>query len=409
MKRGRGQHSPLPFTGTGAKPFHRISPFFVLAVLDGIVNIATWLAVYFYPAIWSSRELPAMYWHAHEMLFGFIVAAIAGFLLTAVPGWTGRSAPTETSLVPLAILWLAGRIAMFPVAGLPCWVASFSDLVFLPALMGVLVPPLIRARKFRNLSLIWPLTGLFLANLLFHLGLHEIVAPGEHIALQISIDIIIILIVIVAGRVIPAFTVRDLKQRGSAARKKTGQRIEFLSISSVLVALSIDIAMPLSFASGLIALAACFAQGLRLARWRAHPATPPLSALHLAYTWLVIGLLLKGIWLLTGAGFADKWIHALTIGAFTTMILAVMARLSPAYIGRPHPFAGSMIASYGLISAAAIIRVFGPSFAPASYREVVALSGLCWLAALSVILRTQLLSLIRSGTPARTHHHDAQG
>jgi uncharacterized protein involved in response to NO len=406
MKRGRGQHSPLPFTGTGAKPFHRISPFFVLAVLDGIVNIATWLAVYFYPAIWPDRGLPAMYWHAHEMLFGFIVAAIAGFLLTAVPGWTGRSAPTENSLVPLAILWLAGRIAMFPVAGLPCWVASFSDLAFLPVLISVLVPPLIRARKIRGLSLIWPLTALFLANLLFHLGLHEIVAPGEHIALQISIDIIVILIVIVAGRIIPAFTVRDLKRRGSAAKERTDQRVEFLSISSIIVMLSIDIAMPLSFTSGLITLTACFAQGLRLTRWRAHPTTPPLSALHLAYAWLVIGLLLKGIWLLTGAGFADKWMHALTIGVFTTMILAVMARLSPAYTGRPHPFARSLGASYGLINVAAIVRVFGPSLAPTAYREVIALSGLCWLAALSVILRTQVLSLTKPGASVRAHHHD---
>lgn len=391
MSRNAGAR-PASYIRANFRFSHRVAPFFLLATVDAIVNISVWLVVYFYPQIWPSRTFPAMYWHAHEMLFGFIAAAISGFLLSAMPGWTGRSAPATISLIPLIMLWLAGRIAMLPFITIPRWVASFTDFIFLPALICTLAPPLVRARKYRNLSLIGPLAVLSLANLLFHLGLNGIVEPGEHIAMEISIDIIMILIVVVGGRIIPAFTMRDLKRHGIVIPERKKGGIEFVSLASIVAVLAIDIAMPLPFISGVAALVASFSQGLRLVQWFMYGAARnhPISALHIAYAWLTIGLLLKGIWLLTASSFADKWIHALTIGAFTTMILAVMARFSFAYAEHPPIIARNMAASYGLVSIAAIIRVFGPSLLPTAYGAIIALSGFCWIAAFGIVLQTQI-------------------
>ena len=181
-------------------------PFFLLAGIDATVNVAVWLFVYFKPDIWPDTAVTPMYWHAHEMLFGFIAAAIAGFLLTAVPGWTGRSSYAGPPLIGLSALWLCGRLAMSPLTFITPPVAAFLDLVFFPALVLTLAPSLIRARKLRNFPFIALLSALFVANLVFHLGRLGIVPAGEHIGLGVAADIVCVLIVIVGGRIIPAFT-----------------------------------------------------------------------------------------------------------------------------------------------------------------------------------------------------------
>ncbi|MGZ5928010.1 MAG: NnrS family protein [Rhizomicrobium sp.] len=364
-------------------------PFFLLAGLDALINMGVWLAAFLRPSIWPAHAVPSMYWHAHEMLFGFATAAIAGFLLTAVPGWTGRKSYSGAPLISLIVLWLAGRLAMAPLGLMPPMALDAIDLAFFPALILVLAPPLVRARKFPNLPFVGILTLFFLANLCFHLGTDGMLAAGEQIGLGIAIDLVMILIVIIGGRISPAFTKSGLARHGITVQLRGSRWIEILSIASIVAVLLADLAMPLSAASGAIALVAAIAQTIRLAQWHGHRTVrdPLIWVLHLGYAWLVAGLLLKGIWQLTAAPFAEKWIHALTVGAFATMILAVMTRASLGHTGRSLIASRSIAICYGLVTAAALVRVFAPALLPNQYNQIVIVSALLWIAAFAVFLQ----------------------
>jgi uncharacterized protein involved in response to NO len=363
-------------------------PFFLLAGLDALINMAVWLAAFFDPGLWPARAVPAMYWHAHEMLFGFAGAAIAGFLLTAVPGWTGRSSYSGAPLISLIALWFAGRLAMAPLGFPGQIVAEAIDLAFFPAMILVLAPPLIQARKFRNLPFVGILTLLFLANLCFHLGTNGVLAAGEQIGLGIAIDIVMILIVIIGGRIIPAFTKSGLARHGIEIQLRSSRWIEFFSIGSIVAVIVGDLTIPLSTGNGLVALAASVAQGVRLSRWHGHRTArdPLLWVLHLGYAWLAAGLMLKAIWLLAAIPFAEKWMHGLTVGAFATMILAVMTRASLGHTGRALIARTAIAACYAFISVSALVRVFVPALFPTRYAAVIAISAIFWIVAFGIFL-----------------------
>lgn len=363
-------------------------PFFLLAGLDALINMAVWLMAFLDPGLWPARAVPAMYWHAHEMLFGFAGAAIAGFLLTAVPGWTGRKSYSGAPLISLIALWLAGRLAMAPLGFLPPIAADAIDLAFFPAMLLVLAPPLVRARKFRNLPFVGILMLLFLANLCFHFGANGMVAAGEQIGLSIAIDIVMILIVIIGGRIIPAFTKSGLARYGITVQLQDNRWIDVVSIASIVAMLLGDLAIPLSAANGAVALLAAVAQAIRLARWHGHRTLrdPLIWVLHLGYAWLVTGLLLKAIWLLAAAPFAEKWIHALTVGAFATIILAVMTRASLGHTGRALVARPNLTACYAFVTVSAMMRVFAPAVFPTRYDTVVTISAIFWMGAFGIFL-----------------------
>jgi uncharacterized protein involved in response to NO len=364
-------------------------PFFLLAGFDALINMGVWLAVFVDSSLWPARALPAMYWHAHEMLFGFASAAIAGFLLTAVPGWTGRTSYSGAPLISLIALWFAGRLAMAPFGLLPPMAADAIDLAFFPAMILILAPPLVRAVKFRNLPFVGILTLFFLANLCFHLGANGVLAAGEQIGLGIAIDVVMILIVIIGGRIIPTFTKSGLARHGIVVQLQGNRCIEIFSIASIVAVLLADLAMPLSAANGAVALAAAVAQTIRLARWHGHRTArdPLIWALHLGYAWLAVGLLLKAIWLLTAASFAEKWIHALTIGAFGTMILAVMTRASLGHTGRGLIASRKITVCYALISISALVRVLAPAALTSRYEDIITTSAVLWIVAFGLFLQ----------------------
>ena len=270
----------------------------------------------------------------------------------------------------------------------PPIVADAIDLSFFPALILVLAPPLISARKFRNLPFVGILAILFLANLCFHLGVNGVLDAGEQIGLGIAIDIVMILIVIIGGRIIPAFTKSGLARHGISVRLRGDRWIEIFSITSVIAVLLADVAIPLSAVNGAVALVAALAQTIRLAQWQGHRTArdPLIWVLHLGYAWLIVGLLLKGVWLTTAAPFAEKWIHSLTVGAFTTMILAVMTRASLGHTGRALIAPLSIATCYSLVTAAALIRVFGPAILPSMYNQIVTASGVLWIGAFAIYL-----------------------
>ena len=363
-------------------------PFFLFAGLDALANMTLWLCVFLRPEIWPADALPAVYWHAHEMLYGFAGAAIGGFLLTAVPNWTGCAPYRGLLLGLLAATWLSGRIAMLPFAHVPLLPGSILDLAFFPILALALAPPLLRAKKFHNLPFLLFLLLLFAGNLCFQLGRAGLLDIGEHVGVGVALDTILVMVVIVGGRIIPAFTRNALIKQGIEVSVQSNPWIERTTIGIVLAMAAADMTMPLSGVSGVLALGAALALAARLSQWQGHRTVrePLLWVLHLGYAWLVIGLTLKAASLLLNLAIADHWVHALTVGAFTTMILAVMTRAALGHSGRSLIAPRAIPLAYWLVSVAAVIRVVGPALLPLQYSMLIGLVGALWIAAFTIFV-----------------------
>ena len=378
-------------------------PFFLLAGIDSLANMILWLAAFFHPQIWPADAIPAMYWHAHEMLFGFAGAAIAGFLLTAVPNWTGQAPYRGPVLWLLTGLWIGGRIVM-----LPFFAQSSLGLVislsFFPALALTVAPALLRARKYRNLPFLVLLLLLFSADLCFQKGFGGAPELGQHIGLYAALDIIMAMIVIIGGRIVPSFTRNSLIKWGVATEVASRTWLERGAILSLLLMVALDMSMPLSTASGVATLVAAIFQAMRFSQWQGHHTLrdPLLWVLHLGYAWLVVALALKAGALLAGAVIAEKWLHAFTVGGIGTMILAVMSRAALGHSGRPLVAPRPMALSYLLLTLAAIVRVFAPVLFPGRYDQIVGISGALWILAFAIYLWIYtpiLLTPRRDGKP----------
>ena len=367
-------------------------PFFLLAGATALTTILVWLTVYAAPDQWPEGDIAAIWWHAHEMLFGFVAAAIGGFLLTAVPNWTGRPPYTGPALYLLVAAWLAGRLALAPLGLFSPIMRALIDLSFFPLLALTLAPALVRAGKWRNLGFLLLLALLLGCNVIFHLGLGGVVPAGEHIGLALAVDIVIVMIAIVGGRILPAFTRNGLMQRGQTIQIDADPWIERVSLVALLAMVIIDATMPMTRVSGGITLLAGVAQLFRLCQWQGHRTlhTPLLWVLHLGYAWLVLGLLLKAMWLLFALPLATHWIHAFTAGAFATMIMAVMTRASLGHSGRPLVAPKPIAAAYAILSLAAAIRVFAPAFLPDHYQHVILVAGILWGLAFAIFLAIYL-------------------
>jgi len=371
-------------------------PFFLLAGLDALANMILWLVLFFRPDLWPSGEIPAAYWHAHEMLFGFAGAAIGGFMLTAVPNWTGRPPYRGPILYGLTALWLAGRIVSLSFMNILPTIATVLDCAFFPALAIAVSPALFRSGTYRNLPFLAFLSLLFVANLSFHLGMNGSPELGEHIGLYTAIDIILMMIVIIGGRIIPAFTRNALVKEGLRLSERNRPWVDRSAITSIVLMVILDIAFPLSKVSGYASLLAALMQAVRLGCWQGQRTLhhPLLWVLHLGYAWLTFALFLKAASLLLDAALAANWLHALTIGAFATMIMAVMSRAALGHSGRALVAPRPMAVAYLLVSLAAALRVLGPALYPEDFDVIIGLSGGFWIAAFAIYLWKYLPILV---------------
>ena len=334
-------------------------PFFLLASAWAAIAVPVWLAAYVH-GYTPRGPLPAMFWHAHEMVYGFGLAAVAGFLLTAIPNWTGGLPVRGLPLALLALLWLAGRIAML-VPG-----AALLDLAFPVALIVVVARELIAGRNWRNLPMLAALVLLFAGNLLFHLGIYD--------GLRLGIATLLMLIALVGGRIVPSFTRNWLARKGPRTPLPAPE--SGYDRGALLLTLAALASWVLSLAPWLL-VAAGIALAVRLARWRGYATLrePLLLVLHVGYAWLAVGLVLLGLEV-------PAALHALTVGAVGTMTLAVMTRATLGHTGRALTADGATRVIYALVSAAALLRIASPYFgAPA-----VSLSGLAWSAAFAIFV-----------------------
>jgi uncharacterized protein involved in response to NO len=356
-------------------------PFFLAAGLAAMLLVPWWAASYAFGAPLGTSWPPPL-WHGHEMLFGFILAAIAGFLLTAVPSWTGARGFAGRPLAMISGLWLLGRIAVATSQLWPPPAVAALDLAFLPALALLVAPPLVRARN-RNTPLLAVLAALWATDAAFYWGLGHHNDGTSLRALIVGIDIVLLLITVLGGRIVPAFTASALKQRSTTGTIRAWPGITALAVGSMIALVLSDLFVPDGTVAGVIAALAAVIQAARIAQWQTLKTLrqPIVWVLHLAYLWLPIGLALKALALLTGTVLAAFWLHALTIGAAATMILAVMTRASLGHTGRSLVVGPVIALAYLLLTAAALVRVFGLAVLPIAYPEIILVAAFLWTAA----------------------------
>lgn len=372
-------------------------PFFLLAGFYAVAPIGTvyWALI---TGNWPEHAIPLFTWHGHEMLFGFVAAAIAGFLLTAVPTWTNTKAVSGLPLIILVAVWLAGRVASSPWVPSSSIVTSLLSVSFFPALAFTVAIPLTRTRNFRNLPFIFLLMILFVADLAFHARRFGWVGGELVDGLRLTINVALLMIVIVGGRIISAFTRNALVALRRDVKIRNYRALDIASVVGVLSVMLGDLFAAESQLTGYLAALCALLLFLRLSGWGGLRtlAIPLLWVLHVGYLWLVIALALKAFWILGGFGWAMNWMHAFTAGAFGTMILGVMTRVALGHTGRPLRIPPIVTVSYVLVSVAALVRVLGPWFAETHYIDVLTASIAAWIAAFLIFLVVYIPILLQT-------------
>ena len=356
-------------------------PFFLAAGLSALALIPIWLYFFVHHGV-TFGSLPAMYWHAHEMLYGFAAAAVAGFLLTAVPSWTGSRGFAGKPLYLLIGAWIAGRVAMAMAGEMPFWMVALFELSLLPLLAAVLAPPLFRSDN-GNRPMLVVLGILWLIDVAFLVGLYrgDVVLAAR--ALSLAINCILILVTVIGGRIVPAFTANALRRSGETVSLVKRDWVERLTIGSMIAITIVDAIAPFGVASVVLAATAAVAHAIRLSGWRSFKTRGEsiLWILHVGYAWLPIGLALKACFLFGAYDFASKWQHALTAGVFGTMILAVMTRASLGHTGRPLSVTPSVTVAYIVLTLSVGLRVFATAMPQHLYVTTLSIAGLGWAVA----------------------------
>jgi len=359
-------------------------PFYLLAAIFAFLTLPWWMATYTGLVGWNGY-LQGVPWHSHEMIFGFAAAVMAGFLLTAVRNWTGRPTPTGAGLGLLVALWAVARVAVLSGPGA---VAAALDVAFLPLLGVTIALPIWRSRNKRNYKILLVLMLLASANLVYHLSyLNVLPAEFMRVALVSALDVITILMAIVGGRVIPAFTANAV----AAANPRQIRSVEVVAMLSLALILAADIAdywYSLTARQWAVLLSiAALAHAVRLWLWQpwrtAHNLL--LFMLPAAYAWISASLALRAVAQLSIVSTVAAT-HALAIGAVAGLMLAMMTRSALGHTGRELKAGWAETAAFVLVQLSAITRIAATTAAPAFHREALTASGILWSCAFAVFL-----------------------
>ena len=344
-------------------------PFFLFGSIWAAVGILLWMPTWF-----GEITLPTAFepqdWHAHEMLYGFLPAIVTGFLLTAIPNWTGRLPLQGAPLVVLTVTWLLGRVALLTSAWTSIGLAAVVDVAFLVLAAAAAAREVIAGGNWRNLKVVAILSVLTLGNVVFHIeaaaratgaGGHAAHMHGigdGHLGLRIGLAAAVLLITLIGGRIVPSFT------RNWLAREKPGRlpvapgRFDQISTVAAIVALLTWVALPEARPTAALLALSAVLQTVRLARWAGDRTVSDrlVLILHVAYLFVPIGFALSAAgslgWLPASAGF-----HAWAVGAVGTMTLAVMSRASLGHTGRALVASRSVQIAYAAIVVATVARV----------------------------------------------------
>jgi uncharacterized protein involved in response to NO len=333
------------------------------------------------------------------MLFGFAAAIVCGLLLTALPSWAGVREIARGRLALLVCVWLGGRVAVGLARLLPPALVAIADAAALLALIAMLAPGLLAARDKRFLAVLPVLLAMAGANLAFHAQLATDSPAGALWALDAGVAALAILFSLTGGFLTPVFTRNALAEIGAADRVRVHRYVEAAAHASVIAfALACVASLPAPV-EGCIAAAACITHAARLAGWHGLAARGNrlVLAMHVGYAWLVVAFALAAVSAL-GLGIAPRaWIHAFTIGAVGTMMLALMPRVAMRHTGRPLVLSRVMLAAYPAMSVAALLRV---TLVPSEWTSMaVNATALLWASCFAAYLALYGRMLLRPSLP----------
>lgn len=375
---------PRGLSATGPILFsYGFRPFFLGGAIWACAAMVLWIA-----AVSGNIEIGGEYgaraWHAHEMLFGFGSAIVAGFLLTAVPNWTGRLPVSGRPLMALFLLWCAGRVALLMTNEIGVMPAVLLEAAFLPTMLAVCVREIVAGRKWADLKVIAGLGALTLANICFHY--ETLAADGADHSERLALAGLAMMIVIVGGRMLPSFTRNWLSKAGRTDFPVPYNKFDLLTIVLTIPALASWVVSPESVVTAIAAAAAATLHAARLWRWRGWTTArePLVLVLHLAYALVPIGLAAISA---SAAGVMDNTaaIHVLTVGTVTSMMLVVMTRATRGHTGRELSASVSTSASYAAIFLCALVRPVA-TLVPEHADIVYALAAALWMAAFGLYL-----------------------
>lgn len=374
---GRGRVSGMPPILS-----YGFRPFFFLAALHAGVAIPVWLAVYF-----AGLTLPGpfvgLHWHAHEMLFGYLQAVIAGFVLTAIPNWTGRLPLSGWPLAGLVFLWCAGRVAS---AAVPYPDMAMAIDAMFPAMLAFAVwREVVAGRNWKNAPVAVMITLFGLANVLDHAANLDLVTHGS--GSRLALAVIAMLMALIGGRIVPSFTRNWLVRQGVKKLPASFGLLDKAALASAVAACVAWTVAPSTWVTGLLLIVAGLLLGARLARWQGNRTArePIVLILHLGYAWLAVALALLGSATIIEAIPQSAALHALTAGAIGTMTLAVMTRASLGHTGREITADRAVVVAYVAITVGAALRVAAP-FAGDWYAPLLATGGGMWSAAFLIFV-----------------------
>jgi uncharacterized protein involved in response to NO len=356
--------------------------FFALAGLSALFLIILWNGFYKGTVTMTNYFAPNE-WHAHEMLLGYSVAVMAGFLLTAVKNWTGQATITGDKLAGLCLLWLYGRIVPFYAGLLPDGLIAFIDFAFLPVLAYQVSQPILRSKNYRNLVFIVILLVLAVGNSLIHADKLGLLSDGVATGLHLVIATIILLILVIAGRVFPFFTERGLT--GVLIIKNP--LLDYLSIASAALVFILQLFHSSGTLLALVALLASIANIARIAYWYVGKIwyVPLLWVLYVGYGWIILGFMFTAL-------SAYEWVspalalHAFTLGGIGVLTLGMMARVALGHTGHILKASNTIALAFVLLNLAAIGRVLLPIALPAWYNGFMYFATLSWLAAFALFV-----------------------
>lgn len=354
-------------------------PFYIAGAAYAAISVPLWVASIF-GLVEINGPLEGVLWHSHELIFGFAVVILVGFLFTAVQNWTGRKTPNGLALGGLLALWLAARVLLF-VGGGP--VAQILDLLFLPlAALGIAIP-LYQAKNKRNYFAVGLLLVLAVGNGVFHAIALDLINVDPVDVFLWSVDVFAIFISVIGGRIIPLFTNGAL----GVKRAQRNPLLENVIAAGMVLLLVSDIYTGMSFeaatlrAVGMLVLAGLHIVKIGLWRPQVTWGKPILWILPVSYAWIPIALLLRAAALLDAPVDQVLAIHAITVGSIAGMMLAMMTRSALGHSGRPLKPTLIEVAIYYLIVLSAVVRVFGVLLYPQAYFAILAISALCWVGA----------------------------
>jgi uncharacterized protein involved in response to NO len=358
-------------------------PFFLGAGIVALLAMVGWIGAL--ALGWPiGGGYGALNWHAHEMLFGYTSAALAGFMLTAIPNWTGRLPVSGRPLLVIAGLWLLGRLVMAAPDVLGVWPSAAIDAAFLPTMAAIAAREILAGKNWKNLKIVAGLAGLSFANVAFH---WSAISSGQALeASRAAVGVYVVLIAIVGGRIVPSFTRNWLAKAGSSRLPAPADRFDLASIIVLGLACASWAALDETLVTAVLAFIASALQAARLFRWRGWATVdePLLLILHVGYAFIPVGIACVGLAAL-GIVSSPSALHVLTVGAIGTMTFAVMTRASLGHTGRALTASPVVSFAYLALVLAAAIRPFA-ELLPTHYHLLLEIAGAAWIIAFGLFL-----------------------